>query len=312
MSDSGGITVNGVRELVRLRRKLDQGISGGRGVRIVNKPDGLIISLTGPDGGNPIPATPTRMKIKDSAPKDPPESSTDAQANVVIANVWDGNTLGLDDIPVRTHQSHSDDDEILTVQPAAGVLPNDSTDPNDDTPVEVTYNGLPVVWEEVHAGEDPTFIVYIDVPAVGTTLAGLYDGYCYKTFVASVNPATDTKCLIKVEEEQDIGTNSNKNHWSKGYAIGRFCGNYTSDTPPRMIIHATGFEVWQTDHNNPFAGSIPNAGTQEWNRAAEYLPATAICGDVPGRLEFAVRGGKFRRVSWDASGRIYKVEAETA
>src|SRR4051812_17290679 len=95
------IQPNDARELQRMRRKLDQGIKPGPGVRIVNRPDGVTISVIPQSRPPPAPPAVVRMKVTTAADSNYP--------NVLLAKVWDGTNDPADDdpeIPVKLQQSH--------------------------------------------------------------------------------------------------------------------------------------------------------------------------------------------------------------
>lgn len=166
------------------------------------------------------------------------------------------------------------------------------------------------------------YSVYIDAIAAGTDMGGIYTGYCFRS-QPPTTPTNGLACQIKVDDEiksKPAGVTFSQQHWSLigSYGVGRFNGEYTTDTPPKPIIHATGFAV----NVNAGAGVLQTLsfGNQIWQRDLTYAdptnPANGATGDMPIKMSLCTRQDAatgicvFRSFHWDASGRLHFIDHE--
>lgn len=164
------------------------------------------------------------------------------------------------------------------------------------------------------------YSVYI---ASADSTGGRYTGYCFKTVPLDSfgfpTPSLGTPCLIVNDDEQKSGgagalVNITGVHWGIGsvYSVARFDGEYSTDVPPKMILHVTNLP-----YQPVYAGgsAIPLFVGQTWSRENPEIDpisagATAALG---GRVKIQVpttNAGHYREWVFDRGGRLYSIGAE--
>lgn len=164
------------------------------------------------------------------------------------------------------------------------------------------------------------YTVYIDNLISGTDKGGKYTGYCWRAypdggyeFPPTYGPPHSIACEIWHDDEL-YSSNSPavpQQHWAKvqSHGIGRFTGEYNSDTPPKPILHAGGFGA---NAVTPTFAGFSTAG-QQWQRDHAFAdlsnPANLVSGDqaitVPicTSQDAVTKVCRFGSITFDASGR---------
>jgi hypothetical protein len=124
------VTDKFLRDWARIRRKVDTLKGDETAISVSNSPDSILIKGR-PTATRSMPVSSgggaTRFKIKTAA----------SAAGIVIANSWDGSTLGTTDVPILASAASGKAGEIIWALNASTGM---------------SYNGANVTWIEVGIG----------------------------------------------------------------------------------------------------------------------------------------------------------------